>query len=138
LTASALPAEWNAFATRIEKHRREALFYRDLAAYLEALPGPVLCQLGDVGLRCSNSILMDTFYFSSMADAGAFDDTTLIDEIRNGRLAAIVMQSKRLARLGSTWSINLRWIDASADRYRRIHVPHLKRAAIFLPLKQAE
>ncbi|MBN1345140.1 MAG: hypothetical protein JXQ73_20770 [Phycisphaerae bacterium] len=117
--------------------RREESFLK-LAEYLNALPGPVLCQLNMIGLYCPRSIMMDTLTFTSMADVGAFDDGPLIQQIRLGEVAAIVLNPEAAAVYQSTDMFSRRWRQAMAGRYRRVQVPGLEGVHIYRPVSSLE
>jgi len=138
LAASRLPQRWQTFTQRSWKQERHSRLIANLTDYLNASDGPVFCQFGDVSLGCPKSILIDTFYFSSMSDVGVFDDSALVEDLRQGRLAAIVLKPKHPKRLGSTWTLNARWIHAASERYQQVDVPGLTGALVYLPVEQTE
>jgi hypothetical protein len=108
---------WRAFSTRHDQHAEMAGFLRRLATYLDALPGPVLSQFNDMTLTCRNSIMIDPFTFTSMADVGAFDDRPLIEQITRGQIEAIVFDPKAPATYQSTDFFSRRWKQAMSGRY---------------------
>jgi hypothetical protein len=137
LRLTELPGHLNGFAQRRENHLRRADSFGALVKYLNGLGGPVLSQFNEVALYCPRSIMIDTLTFTSMADAGAFDDRPLVEDIRQGRLAAIVLNPKRAAGYQSTDQFSRRWRRAMTERYRRVQVPGLEWAEIYRPLGQA-
>ncbi len=130
-----LPKRWDSFTQRGEAHQRRAENLRRLADYLNGFSGPVLCQINEMGLYCPRSILIDTYTLTSMADFGVFDDKPLIEEIRRGDLAAIVLNPQLAA---ATWQstdmLSRRWREAMSQRYHRVRVPGLEWAEIYRPM----
>ncbi len=129
-----LPRQWDAYRQRHETYARRATFYRDLARYLNGRSGPVLCQFNTMVLYCPRSILVDTLTFTSMADAGAFDDGTLIEQIRRGEVAAIVLNPRAPARYQSTDMFSRRWQAAMEGSYREVRIATLEAGRIFEPM----
>jgi len=136
LSTCELPTRWETFTRRHEQFDRRAKFFRDLADYLNDLDGPVLCQFNDIGLHCPRSIMVDTSTFSGMADVGAFDDRPLIDQIRRGQVAAIVINPRAAPVYQSTEMVSRRWRKAMTGRYRLVRVPGLAWAHIYRPVTQ--
>jgi len=128
-----LPARWRGFQFRHEQHRDKAEFIRSLADYVNRLPGPVLCQFNDIALYCPNSILLDTFMFSTTSDAGVFDDRELVREIRQRQVAAIILDPVNPQVYQSTDFFNRRWRQAMEGRYEL--VGKYKWAEIYRPVE---
>jgi hypothetical protein len=122
------------FWHRAESSKAQAESFSRLADYLNALPGPVLSQFDDVGLYCPRSIMIDTFTFSSMADAGVFDDRPLIEDLRQARISAVVLNPRLDLLYQSTDLFSRRWRQAMEGRYQRIEVPGLEWAEIYRPV----
>jgi len=130
-----LPGHWRSFCQRQETHRQRAEALRNLVNYLKGLPGPVLSQFNEVTLYCPNSILIDTLTLTSMADVGAFDDRPLIEEIRRGKVAAIVLNPRRAPAYQSTDQFSRRWLRAMGQTYRQVQIPGLEWAQIYRPIE---
>lgn len=126
-----LPEQWRAFRQRQEMHLQMAESQHRLADYLNRLSGPILSQINDLGLYCRNSVMIDTFTFTSMADVKVFDDSALVEQIRSGAIAAIVLDPKSPERFQSTDCFSRRWRAAMEARYRRVDVPGLPEAVVF-------
>jgi len=138
LRITELPGRWKALVQRHVAHEERARSLHRLAVYLNALPGPVLSQFGEVGLLCPNSVLTDSFMFTLMSDAGTFDDRPLVEAIREGKIMAIVLNPQAPRTYQSTDMFSRRWLEAMRHRYRRVHVPGLEWAEIYRPVEQAE
>ncbi len=132
-----LPDRCREFSQRRQANRARADFFSRLADYLNGLSGPVLCQFNTMGVHCPHSILIDTLTFTSMADVGVFDDQPLIDQIRQGRVAAIVLNPRATGRYQSTDMFSRRWREAMVGRYGRVKVPGLEVAHIYRPIRHA-
>jgi len=137
LRLTEIPVRWKEFSQRHQSHRLLADFFTRLTGYLNSLPGPVLSQYDEMGLYCPRSIMIDTFTFSSMADAGVFDDGSLIEEIRQGKIEAIVISPQTRTVYQSTYTFSRRWREAMGERYRRVDVPGLEWAEIYRPVDRA-
>jgi hypothetical protein len=127
------PERWRAFCLRGEQHREMADFLKRLADHLNRLRGPVLCQFNDMGLLCPNSIMIDPFTFTSMADVGAFDDRALIEQIRRGEVAAIVFDPKAPRSYQATDFFSRRWQQAMDRRYELVYKD--KWAEVYCPIR---
>lgn len=115
-----LPGRLEACRLRQDQHRNLATFIRDLSGYLNGLPGPVLCQFNDMVLHCPRSILVDTCTFTGMADVGVFDDRGLIEDLRQGRIEAVVFDRKAPKTYQSTDFFSRRWQLAMDRRYELV------------------
>ncbi|MBN1346344.1 MAG: hypothetical protein JXQ73_26890 [Phycisphaerae bacterium] len=130
---SLLPENYRLYSNRYAEHQKERQFLRQLADYLNALDGPVLCQYNDLCLYCPRSVLIDTLTFTSMADVGAFDDRRLVKEIRQGRIAAIVLNAGGARTYQSTDTFSRRWRQAMAGAY--YPAKDFGGARIYLPVR---
>jgi hypothetical protein len=112
--------------TRAARDAAEQDFNVRMAHELDALGGPALSQYNPVTLLARDVVMMDTLIFSSLADQGIFDDRPLIDMIRSGRLAALVLLfplSDETPRYQSTAWVREAWLQAARDagyRERRV------------------
>lgn len=87
-----MPGLWQVFETRGERHAEELGFLTTLASRLDARGGPILSQDDPVNLYARGSIMADLLAFGCFADRGYFDDTRIIDMIRNLEFTAIVLR----------------------------------------------
>ncbi len=116
-----MPVRAQMFQQRDQQQKAFADLIRNLSAYLNGLHGPVLCQFNDMVLHCPRSVLVDTCTFTSMADVGAFDDRPLIEDIRQGRIEAIVIDRKAPRMYQSTEFFSRRWYQAMDRRYELVY-----------------
>jgi hypothetical protein len=136
LRVAELPARRQGFRHRDAQYRDIAGFLRQLTDYLNTIQGPVLSQYNDVALYCPHSIMTDTFTFTSMADAGTFDDRALIDQIRRKQIAAIVLDGKPEKTYQGTEFVSRRWLQAMEGRYEL--VKRFKSAEVYRPIGRSQ
>ncbi len=134
LTVARLPVSWRRFEKRQQDRQAQTESMRIASEYLERLSGPVLCEDNTIALRCPPSIMIDAFAFGNMARAGVFDDRRLIQDIRQGRLAAIVLTARGPGRSQAQIGLSLRWRRAMKDRYRQVRLPGVKGVEIHRPV----
>ncbi len=125
---------WNNLKCRHATHWRQCEGYQILAHYLNGLSGPVLTDLTSLALWCPHCVMLDTFGFTTMADAGNFDDGELIEDIQRGKLAAIVLTKRSLHRRQITDSFSRRWRDAMKEKYRPVDVVPVKSVLVYRPV----
>jgi hypothetical protein len=114
-----LPTRWQWFSDRHVEHAKTRDSLRKVVHFLNSAPGPVLSYYGDVALYCPNSLIVDTLIFTGMADVGVFDDRKIINEIRQKRIAAVVLDRNAVeGTYQSTDSFSRRWKQAMSGRYQ--------------------
>jgi hypothetical protein len=90
--------------------------YEVIAKYLHSVPGLVLCD--NVGLLAMNGkqVYFQPFQYKYLAQKGLWDETRIIDKIKNGKFSLIIMTRKSVVD-GKSWLYNDNVLKAIWDNY---------------------
>ncbi|MCG3131265.1 MAG: hypothetical protein FLDDKLPJ_02043 [Phycisphaerae bacterium] len=113
--AAELPLQLRLVQRRGEIQRDQQTLLHNVSTLLNRLDGPVISELGALGLYLDEVYMLDLLTFTGLADQGVFDDRPLINDIREGRVAAVVLEFD-LERDGvpyyqSTARVRSAWLD---------------------------
>jgi hypothetical protein len=113
---AAITATPDRFLNRAKVNQEHAVYMRALTRRLDSLDGPVLSQYDPLSYYLKRPLLLDSLTFSGLADNDAFDDSQIIEDIRNTRLAAVITRrsraSQRVTRYQSTAWLRAEWREA--------------------------
>jgi hypothetical protein len=113
---AAITATPDRFLNRAKVNQEHAVYMRALTRRLDSLDGPVLSQYDPLSYYLKRPLLLDSLTFSGLVDNDAFDDSQIIEDIRNTRLAAVITRrsraSQRVTRYQSTAWLRAEWREA--------------------------
>lgn len=90
--AADLPLQLRLVDRRGEIQRDQQTLLHNVSTLLNRLEGPVISELGALGLYLDEPYMLDLLTFTGLADQGVFDDRRLTSDIREGRVAAVVLE----------------------------------------------
>lgn len=113
--AADLPLQLRLVQRRGEIQRDQQTLLHNVSTLLNRLDGPVISELGALGLYLDEPYMLDLLTFTGLADQGVFDDRRLMNDIREGHVAAVVLEFD-LERDGvpyyqSTARVRSAWLD---------------------------
>lgn len=101
--------------------RGERALFRDMAAVVDTLPPPVLCDADGLTLLSRGPrVIMDTWGFSGLRDQGVFDDSAIVADLVARRFGAVILRqpADAIMRYQTTVHVPAAWREAILRGYR--------------------